>query len=106
VIGQVVIVRLAEQYTLGAITAEHSADDVDVHAFALYADGHVGVVELAHVQRGVGVDQWQEPPIWPPEPVPVVASPPPALAAVRTELMPVAQLPSLPRMPLMIIIRH
>lgn len=103
-IGQVVLVRLAEQYTLGAITVEHTPDVVDVRAFALYADGHIGEVVLRDLQRGPDVDQWQDAPPWPmPEPTAKVAPP---LAAVHAELMPVSQLPSVPRMPLMVIIRH
>lgn len=105
-IGQVVLVRLAEQYTLGVVAVEHTADVVDVRAFALYADGRIGEVVLPHLQRGPGVDQWQDAPPWPiPEPEPV-AKVAPQLVAVAAELMPVSQLPAIPRMPLMVIIRH
>lgn len=97
-IGQVVIVRLAEQYTLGAITAEYTADEVDVRSFALFADGHIGVVDLPHLQRGTGVDQWQETPPWP------APAAPPQLVEVRAELMPAAQLPTRPAF--MVIVRH
>lgn len=109
-IGQVVLHRLAEQYTLCAIAAEHTPDDVDLRAWAMYADGHIGEVTIPHVQRGTGVDQWQEPPAWPtPEPEPVIVErtpPTPPLAQVHAELMPASQLPAVPRMPLMVIIRH
>lgn len=109
-IGQCVLVRLAEQYTLGAIAVEHTPDVVDVRAFALFSDGRVGDVVLERLQRGDGVDQWQDAPPWPtpdPEPMVVEVTPPaPLLAAVAAELMPVSQLPAVPRMPLMVIIRH
>lgn len=105
VIGQVVLLRLADQYTLAAVAAEHSPDEVDVRAFCLYRDGHIGVVEMNNIRRGTGVDQWTDCP-WPiPEPV-VVTPPTPQLATVAAELMPAAQMPPLPPMPMMVIIRY
>lgn len=99
-LGQVVLLRLQEQYTLAAISAVQSEDVVDLRAFVLYADGHIGVAEIPGARRGDGVDQWREPPAWP---VPVT----PQLQTVRAELMPVALLPvSPPPMPLMVIIRY
>ncbi len=101
--GQVVLLRLAEQYTLAAIGAQHSDDEADLRAFVLYKDGHLGVCEISNVRRGIGVNEWTEPP-WPiPEPV---VPPPPPLATVTAELMPAAQMPPMPPMPLMVIIRY
>lgn len=103
-IGQVVLLRLAEQYTLAAITAEHSVDDVDLRAFALWQDGHLGVVDIAHATRGEAVDQWTPPPQWPP-PAPV-APVVPQLSEVKPTLMPAASMPPMPPMPMMVIIRY
>lgn len=104
-IGQVVLLRLADQYTPAAITAEHTPDDVDLRAFALFGDGTIGLVDVPHAMRGTAVDQWQEAPAWPP-PAPVVA-PIPQLAAVKPALMHSATIPALPATPpLMVIIRY
>jgi hypothetical protein len=101
-IGQVVLLRLANQYTLAAISAEASSEEADLRAFVLHKDGHLGVVEISSSRRGTGVDQWTEPP-WPiPEPV---APPIPELASVAAELMPAASMPPMPPMPMMVIIR-
>jgi hypothetical protein len=103
VLGQVVLLRLADQYTLAAIVAQPSDDEADLRAFVLYRDGHMGVCEISNVRRGDSVNEWTAPP-WPtPEPV---VPPPPQLATIAADLMPAAQLPKLPPMPLMVIIRH
>lgn len=102
-IGQVVLLRLAGQYTTAAIAAEYGPDEADLRAFCLYRDGRLGVVELNHLRRGTDVDQWTDAP-WPiPEPV---VPEPPKLATVTAELMPAAQMPPLPPMPCMVIIRY
>lgn len=96
-LGQVVLLRLQEQYTLAAVSAVQSEDVVDLRAFVLYADGRLGVVEISGARRGTGVDQWTEPP-------PVA---PPELRLVHAALMPVGRLPvQPPPMPLMVIIRY
>lgn len=94
VVGSVVLLRMADQYTLAAVSAVHDADTCDLRAFALYADGHLGVVEIARSTRGDGVSQWQAPP-WPPAP---------ALDTVASQLMPASRMPPLPTMPLMVIV--
>jgi hypothetical protein len=104
VIGQVVLLRLADQYTLAAITAEYTSDDVDLRAFALFGDGTIGLVDIPHAMRGVKVDQWAEPPPYPtPEPV---AAAIPKLAEVKPNLMHASSMPPLPPQPMMVIIRY
>jgi hypothetical protein len=103
VIGQLVLLRLESQYTLAAITAEHTPDDVDLRSLTMYADGHIGVADLAHHTRGDGVGQWIVPE-WPAKPVPV--APVPTLPEVAPLLMPAQSMPQLPMMPLMVIIRY
>lgn len=94
-VGSVVLLRLADQYTLAAVSAVHDAETCDLRAFALYADGTLGVVEVARSTRGDGVSQWSAPP-WPCAP---------ALDTVQSQLMPVTRMPTLPAMPLMVVIR-
>lgn len=95
VIGKCVLLRLADQYTLAAVSAVHDAETADLRAFCLYADGTLGVVELAMITRGPGVNQWSDPP-WPAAPT---------LGSVAGALMPAGQIPNLPPQPLMVIIR-
>lgn len=96
-LGHVVLLRLQEQYTLAAVSAVHSVDCVDLRAFALYADGRIGVVEISGSFRGVEVDQWTDP----------YSLMTQRLQAVHADLMPVAALPKPPPpMPLMVIIRY
>lgn len=99
--GQCVLLRLQNQYTLAAVSADHPDGSVDLRAFCLYADGHLGVTELSGVVKGNGIDQWQDAP-WPiPEPI---VPEPPKLADVTPVLMPVGNLP--PQLPMMVIIRY
>ena len=99
--GQCVLLRLENQYTLAAVGAEHPDGSADLRAFVLYADGHLGVVELSGLWPGPGVNQWSEAP-WPiPEPV---VPEPPKLADVQPVLMQAAQLP--PVLPMMVILRY
>lgn len=99
--GQCVLLRLQDQYTLAAVGAEHDDGSADLRAFVLYPDGHLGVCEVNGVQRGTGVDQFTDAP-WPiPEPVVPEL---PRLADVQPLLMPVASLP--PLLPMMVIIRY
>lgn len=88
------MLRLSDQHTFAAIAREHSPDEVDLRAFALFADGTIGSVELSNVMRGAGPGQWQE------APSPTT----PQLAHVVDRLMPVSALPS-PPAPCMVIVR-
>ena len=102
-LGQVVVLRLADQYTLAAIVAQPSEDEADLRAFALFKDGNIGVCQISNVRRGTGVNEWTAP-TWPiPDPI---VPPPPPLATIAAELMPAAKMAPLPPMPLMVIIRH
>ena len=94
-IGKVVMLRLPEQYTLAAVSVEHSPTDADLRAFVLYADGTLGCVEIPHARQGSGVNEWTEAP----------TAKLPSLDQVAPRLMPVGNLPAMPPMPLMVIIR-
>lgn len=95
-IGQIVLLRLENQYTLAAIAVERSPDDVDLRAFSMRSDGTLGDVLISGAQRGDGTHQWTDLP-WP------IAVP--ELASVAERLMPAEPL-GLPPMPLMVILRY
>src|SRR6187399_1809668 len=97
--GQVVLLRMENQYTLAAISVQHNDDIADLRALAMYADGSVGMVEIQLAQRGTGVGEWSDT-MWP-IPAPV-APPTPMLSAVQPELMPAVALPPMAPMPLMV----
>jgi hypothetical protein len=94
-IGSIVLLQLAAQYTLAAVSAVHTPDDVDLRAFVLYADGTLGCVEIPHSKRGTGVNEWIDMP----------NTKLPQLEAVAPRLMPVGNLPAVQPMPTMVIIR-
>jgi len=91
------MLRLASQHTPAVIVAEHTPDDVDLRAFALFADGQVGAVDVPRATRGAEIGQWSG-----------FTWPPPTMEHAIDRLMPVGNTAaaSMAAPPLMVIIRY